>query len=238
MTDYQALEAMLFSRQATRDEANYKQELLVKWFSKNIPLMRPLRKKSQMDRSISRNFDTLSGSQGHQGFNSVGRSSRNNFPQLAKSSHLHQDHSRNPSLAAAPLDLSRRTIYADHKFRVQLETTVESITRIPKLQANVLQKVSHWQIEKESQAAQAGLRGALRARENLKLYSQREEKDKQDLLQKFIQHEPHAFNASNLLNLLTRKWSEEPNAYKIKSQITPKKQKRIKFLCLEDRYNS
>jgi hypothetical protein len=61
---------------------------------------------------------------------------------------------------------------------VQLETTVESITRIPKLQANVLQKVSHWKIEKESQAALAGLKGALRARENLKLYSKREEKDK------------------------------------------------------------
>ena len=64
-----------------------------------------------------------------------------------------QDHSRHPSQAEAPLDLSRRTIYADHKFRVQLETTVETITRIPKLQANVLQKVSNWQLEKESHAA-------------------------------------------------------------------------------------
>jgi hypothetical protein len=39
MTAYQALEALLFSRQASRDENKYQMELLVKWFCKNIPVM-------------------------------------------------------------------------------------------------------------------------------------------------------------------------------------------------------
>lgn len=56
------------------------------------------------------------------------------------------------------------------------------------------------------------------------------------MLYKFIENEPRAFNASNLQRLLTKKWNEEPNAYKINSRLTPKKEKRVRLLLVDDRY--
>ena len=57
------------------------------------------------------------------------------------------------------------------------------------------------------------------------------------MLKKFLENEPNACHASNLYRLLTKKWTEEPNAYKICSKISPKKEKRIKEILLENRYS-
>lgn len=57
-------------------------------------------------------------------------------------------------------------------------------------------------------------------------------------MRKFIEHDPMACHASKLQTLLTKTWSEEPNAYRICSKITPGMEKRIKGLLKEDRYGN
>lgn len=61
--------------------------------------------------------------------------------------------------------------------------------------------------------------------------------DNEAMLKKFLENEPNACHASNLYRLLTKRWTEEPNAFKICSKISPKKEKRIKEILLENRYN-
>lgn len=107
---------------------------------------------------------------------------------------------------------------------------------MPKLRLNVISKMYYWQQERERNASVSGIEGARRAREHLRQHAQNDEKKKEDLLLRFIEHEPRAFNASNLQRLLTKKWNEESNSYKIDSKLTPKKEKRVKLLLLEDRY--
>ena len=69
-----------------------------------------------------------------------------------------------------------------------------------------------------------GLRGARLAREGIRSYNKRIEQNKEEMLRKFIEFEPRACHATILQNLLTKQWSEELNAYKILSKITPKKE--------------
>jgi hypothetical protein len=57
------------------------------------------------------------------------------------------------------------------------------------------------------------------------------------MLRQFIEHDPQASHATKLQTMLTKTWSEEPNAYKIRSKITPSMEKRIKSLLNEDRYS-
>lgn len=42
------------------------------------------------------------------------------------------------------LDFGSRTLYAEAKFRAQVETTVETIQRLPKLRVNVIQRMYQW----------------------------------------------------------------------------------------------
>jgi hypothetical protein len=44
-------------------------------------------------------------------------------------------------------------------------------------------------------------------------------------------------HATNLYRLLTKKWNEEPHAYRICTKLNSKQQKRVKELCLENRYS-
>ena len=57
------------------------------------------------------------------------------------------------------------------------------------------------------------------------------------MLQKFIDNEKNACHANNLYRLLTKKWSEEPNAYKIVSKLTAAQEKRVKEILVENRYS-
>lgn len=140
-------------------------------------------------------------------------------------------------LADYSLDYQEKTLYVDNSFRNQLQETVRIIEKLPKLRNTVLMKMSQWQNDREERAAQAGLHGAKLSRDCIKEYNRKLEEEKETLLKKFIENEPNACHASNLYRLLTKKWTEEANAWKIQSKLTPKKEKRIKVLLLEDRYN-
>lgn len=94
-----------------------------------------------------------------------------------------------------------------------------------------------WQTDREFDAAHSGVQGSIRARHEIKAFNRKQEEEQEALLKKFLENEPNACHASNLYRLLTKKWTEEPNAYKVCSKITPKKEKRIKEILLENRYN-
>ena len=108
---------------------------------------------------------------------------------------------------------------------------------MPQLKKTVQSKLSQWQVDKEYDGAQAGVQGSIKARQDIKAYNKKKEEEEETMLQKFLENEPNACHASNLYRLLTKKWTEEPNAYKICSKLTPKKQKRIKEILLENRYS-
>lgn len=82
------------------------------------------------------------------------------------------------------------------------------------------------------------MKGAIKARTDIKNFNKKKVDEEEKLLQKFISNEPNACHASNLYRLLTKKWNENPNSYKICSKLTPKKQKRIKEILVENRYSS
>lgn len=72
---------------------------------------------------------------------------------------------------------------------------------------------------------------------DIKSYYKKKEEEEEALLKKFIENEPNACHATNLYRLLTKKWSENTNSYKICSRLTPKKEKRIKDILIENRYS-
>lgn len=55
------------------------------------------------------------------------------------------------------------------------------------------------------------------------MFYKKKEEEQEALLKKFLENEPNACHASNLYRLLTKRWTEEPNAYKVCSKLTPKK---------------
>lgn len=65
-----------------------------------------------------------------------------------------------------------------------------------------------------------------------------QEKDESDI-QNLIKKQTNALHATNLERLLTKKWSEYPNAYQLMSKIPKfsKKEDRVNQLMGWDRYN-
>jgi hypothetical protein len=57
------------------------------------------------------------------------------------------------------------------------------------------------------------------------------------LLKRFLEYETNACHATNLHRLLTKRWNESPNSYRICSKITPRKERRIKDIIVENRYS-
>ncbi len=81
------------------------------------------------------------------------------------------------------------------------------------------------------------MRGAQKARFDIHTFYKKKEEHQEELLKKFIENEPNACHANNLYRLLTKKWHENTNSYKICSKINAKNEKRIKDILVENRYS-
>ena len=68
----------------------------------------------------------------------------------------------------------------------------------------------------------------LKQAERRKQRQVKEQTDKDNLLDLFIQTEKNASKAQNLSRLINKTWSEEHNAYKLMSQVTKEREARIK----------
>jgi hypothetical protein len=51
----------------------------------------------------------------------------------------------------------------------------------------------------------------------------KKEESEEALLKKFLEYETNACHATNLHRLLTKRWDETPNSYRICSKLTPRK---------------
>lgn len=62
----------------------------------------------------------------------------------------------------------------------------------------------------------------------LKEHKLRQKAMEQEQLNHFIHNEPYSCVASKVKDLLTKQWSEEPNAYVIMTKLSPRDETKVK----------
>lgn len=75
-------------------------------------------------------------------------------------------------------------------------------------------------------------------KKNIGIFSALINSDNFIFLDHIIKCEPDALHAMNLYRLLTKNWTEYPNAYKICSKIPKRKVKRLQEILNDNRYSS
>ncbi|CDW85869.1 UNKNOWN [Stylonychia lemnae] len=236
LSPFQQYEALFYARKSSQEASKFSLVLLITWLSKHLPILRPVNRnlnKSVLNQTSSQDFDDFGKSMTRRNFN-------NSFMQRGDNQYRSVGRNQiNPyaSMFSGDTNLQSRTIYADQDFKQQVQQTVKLLQKLPTLKKTIQSKMMKWQDDREEDAAKQGIEGAVKARMDIKAFYRRKEEEREALLKKFLENEPNACHASNLYRLLTKRWTEEPNAYKVCSKLTPKKQKRIRDILLENRYN-
>ena len=80
--------------------------------------------------------------------------------------------------------------------------------------------------------------GSYRSRKHLAEYRQNILNHEAELRNHFVHNEPLACQAQNIEDLLTEKWSEGRDKYRLMTKIKVKEEERIKRIIDQNRYSS
>ena len=138
---------------------------------------------------------------------------------------------------ARPDELKR--LRQDEKFKCALDEAISNIITLPKLRHKVKQELTSLDEETSNLKVLSNAIAAKDARKRLFDKKKKEEQKYENGLSDLIERttkEMTSARANNLKMLLSKKWSEHKNAYRIVTNLTNRSQERINQM-VDNRYN-
>ena len=132
-----------------------------------------------------------------------------------------------------------RRLREDHEFRSALKEAIASIVTLPKLRNRVKEELPFLDEEQSNIKVQSNANAAKDARKRLFEKKRQDEQKYENGLSNLVERttkEMTSARANNLRIMLSKKWSEHKNAYRIVSKVSNRSQERINHM-IDNRYH-
>lgn len=125
------------------------------------------------------------------------------------------------------------------EFESQMHMTLNLLKKDKKMLGQVKKALTKFEEDRLQQSCKDGLEATKKARQRVRENVQSQEKKEEKDIQRLINQQTNAIHATNLERLLTKQWSEYPNAYLIMTKIGKysKKEDRVNKLLNLNRYS-